>query len=357
MRAAMLIVAWMCSRAIASPEPDPSPQLPDPGGASSPPAAAPTPQPAGDAPQRALPDLSPSRLPDPPEPSQGHPVASAVALGGVYAGFSAWAYLAWYVKHKPLGYFKWGGDGWLGDTTYAGGADKLGHAWATMGLARIGTALLSSYGGYDHLASSLVSAGLAEALFFFVEVKDGFFYEFSFSDFTGDTAGMALALLLDNVPRLDEMFDYRVEYFPSRAYRDNVSGGSGFSRLNIAEDYSGETYLLAYHLGSIHALAEQPWGTWSRFVDLTLGFDTRGYKPSPPAGEPSSAHHQDVFLGVSLNAQGLFDWLLEDHPSQRARTTRKITHAVFEMFNLPFTSHEVLQHSHSPTGQVMTGGA
>lgn len=354
----MLIVAWMCSRAAASPEPDPSPQLPDPGGASLPQGAAPTPQPAGDAP--ALPEPSPSRLPDPAEPaepSQGHPVASAVALGGVYAGFSAWAYLAWYVKHKPLGYFKWGGDGWLGDTTYAGGADKLGHAWATMGLARIGTALLSSYGGYDHLGSSLVSAGLAEALFFFVEVKDGFFYEFSFSDFTGDTAGMVLALLLDNVPRLDEMFDYRVEYFPSRAYRDNVSGGSGFSRLNIAEDYSGETYLLAYHLGSIHALAEQPWGTWSRFVDLTLGFDTRGYKPSPPAGEPSSAHHQDVFLGVSLNAQGLFDWLLEDHPSQRARTTRKITHAVFEMFNLPFTSHEVLQHSHSPTGQVMTGGA
>jgi hypothetical protein len=280
-----------------------------------------------------------------------------VLLGGLYAGFSAWAYLAWYAKHKPLGYFKWGGDGWLGTTTYAGGADKFGHAWATMGLARAGTALLSGYGGHDHLRSSLVSAGLAEALFFFVEVKDGLFYEFSFSDLAGDTAGTVLAVMLDNVPRLDEMFDYRVEYFPSRAYLTNVSRGNGYNRLNIAEDYSGETYLLAYHLGSIHSLRDQPWGTWSRFVDLTLGFDTRGYKPSPPGGDPPNAHHQNIFIGVSLNAQGLFDWLLEDRPSPRARTTRKITHAVFELFNLPFTSHEVLQDSRTPVGQVDTGGA
>jgi hypothetical protein len=284
-------------------------------------------------------------------------VASVAILGGVYATFSSWAYLAWYVKHKPLGYFKWGGDGWLGDTTYAGGADKFGHAWATMGLARAGTLLLSDYGGYDRLKSSLISAGLAETLFFFVEVKDGFFYEFSFSDLAGDTTGMALALVFDNFPRIDEMFDYRVEYWPSREYRDNVSHGNGFSRLNIAEDYSGETYLLAYHLGSIHALREQSWGTLSRFVDVTLGFDSRGYKPSPPRGLPDNAHFQNTFIGLSFNAQGFFDWLLEDRSSGRSRTTRKITHGVFEMFNLPYTSHDIYQHSHSPTGQVATDGA
>jgi hypothetical protein len=289
--------------------------------------------------------------------STAHPLASALLLGGVYAGFSSWAYLAWYVKHKPLGYFKWGGDGWLGDRTYAGGADKFGHAWATMGLARAGTALLSDYGGYDHLTSSLIATGMSEALFFFVEVKDGFFYEFSFSDLTGDTTGAVLALLFDNFPRLDEMFDYRVEYFPSSEYFDNVSRGNGYSRLNIAEDYSGETYMLAYHLGSIHALREQPWGTFSRFVDLTVGFDSRGYKPSPPMGEPPRDHRQNIFIGVSLNAQGFFDWLLEDKPSRGARITRKVTHAVFEMFNLPYTSHEILQDSRTPTGAVMTGGA
>ena len=76
-----------------------------------------------------------------------HPVASVAIVGGMYLGFSSWAYAAWYAKHKPLGYFKWGGDGWLGDRTYAGGADKFGHAWATMSLARAGTLLLHDYGG------------------------------------------------------------------------------------------------------------------------------------------------------------------------------------------------------------------
>jgi len=304
------------------------------------------------------PDLAPATVAaEVDRPRETHPVAAAATLGGIYLTFSSWAYLAWYVKHKPLGYFKWGGDGWLGDTTYAGGADKFGHAWATMGLARAGTLLLSDWGGFDHRKASFLSAGLAETLFFFVEVKDGFFYEFSFSDLAGDTTGMVLALLFDNFPRLDEMFDYRVQYWPSTEYVNNVSGGNGYSRLNIAEDYSGETYLLAYHLGSIHALREQPWGTWSRFVDVTLGFESRGYKPSPPAGYPPYDHHQDVFLGVSFNAQGFFDWLLEDRPSSRARTTRKITHGLFEIFNLPFTSHYVIDHRDVPTGQVTMDGA
>lgn len=33
------------------------------------------------------------------------------------------------------------------------------------------------------------------------------------------------------------------------------------------------------------------------------------------------------------------------------------THAVFEVFNLPFTSHDLLESSHSPSGPVRMGGA
>ena len=39
-----------------------------------------------------------------------------------------------------------------------------------------------------------------------------------------DTVGMALAILLDLSPRLDEMFDFRVQYFPSARYIDNLDG-------------------------------------------------------------------------------------------------------------------------------------
>ena len=300
----------------------------------------------------ADPDLQTAKVAD--EHERAHPIASVAIVGGMYLTFSSWAYAAWYAKHKPLGYFKWGGDGWLGDRTYAGGADKFGHAWATMSLARAGTLLLSDYGGYDRQRSAIVSAALAESLFFFVEVKDGFFYEFSFSDLTGDTAGAVAALLLDSFPRLDEMFDYRVQYFPSREYLDNVSGGNGYNRLNIAEDYSGETYLLAYHLGSIAALRQ--WDPWPRFVDVALGFETRGYKPTPPAGYPPNDHRQNVFIGVSFNAQGFFDWLFTRQSTAHPRV-RKITHGLFEIFNLPYTSSYLIEDSRTPTGQVMTGGA
>src|SRR5262249_41650014 len=149
---------------------------------------------------------------------------------------------------------------------------------------------------------------LSELLFLGVEVKDGFFYEFSFSDLAGDSVGALLSLAFGLWPRLDEMFDYRVQYFPSDAYANQIENARSplGGKLNIAEDYSGQTYLLAYHLGSLPALKDRGGvATLARFVDLTLGFETRGYKPTPAAGElPPADHHQNLFVGVSFNAQG-----------------------------------------------------
>ena len=155
------------------------------------------------------------------------------------------------------------------------------------------------------------------------------------------------------------MFDLRVQYWPSSAYLEKLDGSSpcptgGCSRWNIAEDYSGQYYLLALHLGAIHALRDQSWGGWARFVDVAAGFGTRGYKPDPPSRTlPDYAHHQNLYLGVSLNAQGLFDWML----GGRSEPARKITHGLFEVFNAPFTFVPLLEHSRSPTGAVMQGGA
>ncbi len=321
-------------------------------------------EPAAPAPAAPSPwiDLSPSKILAPiaeqPEKTD-HKTAASVTLGGLYAGFIGWMYYAWYRKHKPLSEYKFGGDGWLGDETYAGGADKCGHAWATMSLARLGTYILSDYGGYDRTRSIIASTALSELLFIGVEVKDGFFFEFSFSDLAGDTTGALLALAFEFFPRLDEMFDYRVQYFPSAQYAHQVdnAGSPLGGKLNIAEDYSGQTYLLAYHLGSIHALRDMKYGFLARFVDVAVGFDTRGYKPEPASGElPPADHHQHLFIGISLNAQGLLDWAFE---GGKHETLRKASHATFEVFNLPFTSVAVpgLSLDHSPTMEPNIGGA
>lgn len=325
-----LAIAWLQGTAHAdSPAPAAGqPAHPDPDATPAAPKSA------------ALPwlDLGHPHLSDPADPGDsphvGHPIAAIGGTIGVYSAFTLWTYYAWYRKHKPLAEFKWGGDGYFGKHEYAGGSDKLGHAWATMGLARGTTEMLVQLGGYDRLASTLIGAGLADLLFLGVEVKDGFYYEFSYGDFLFDSIGAALAVVFSLSPRLDEMFDYRVQYWPSSEYRAQLDGGN----VNIAEDYSGEIYMLAFHLGSIHAWSDTTWGSWTRFVDVAAGFGTRGYKPDEPAGTcppKCYAERQNLYVGVSLNAQGVFDWLFGT--KVRSAPAKKIAHGLFEMFNAPFT--------------------
>jgi hypothetical protein len=287
--------------------------------------------------------------------------AAGLTLAGLYAGFSAWTYFAWYRKGcrpepKPCDDFLWGKDGSFGVGTYAGGADKLGHAWATLGLARLGTEMLYQWGGYGRRRSILVGTALSEALFLGVEIRDGFTYQFSYWDFAFDTFGALMAFAQSTWPRFDELIDLRVQYWPSQAYRDQLEGGN----VNIAEDYTGETYLLALHLGALPGLRDARWAAWSRFVDVAVGFETRGYKPEPPyAIDPDDPmrqdypHRQTLFLGVTLNAQGIFDRLL----GGRARRTRKVMHGLFEVFNLPYTTLHVIDGTRRPSGPVDMDGA
>jgi len=298
-----------------------------------------------------------ARRDPPPRANQGrrepHPTAAITALSAAYLVFAAWTFVAWYRKHHPLAKYKWGGDGWLESWTYAGGADKFGHAWATMALARLGTTILHDWGGFAKRNSSLVSAGLSELLFTGVEVKDGFYYEFSFSDLTGDTTGMLLALLFDNSARANELFGFRVEYAPSEMYQRKVAGTSpcpsgGCSRWNVAEDYSGQTYLAALHLAGIKTVRKHL-GVASRFVDVAVGFDSRNYKPNP---DPDIVEkpHQDVFLGLAFNAQGWCDWLLEGRDSPAAERARYVLHGLFEVFNLPYGSVRLLSTGREKSG-------
>lgn len=353
---ALLIVAWLHAISVAGPDPAPSASHDQDGAVTAKPVVL-----TGTSPWI---DESPTRVLD-----QHHSRdrwsskwTSALVLGGLYAGFAGWAYIAWYRDHpekddpQSLGDI-WdcavhpstpGCDGWFGKNGYAGGADKLGHAWATMVLARGGTATLTA-GGWDRTRAALVSAALSEGLFLAVEIKDYFYYEFSPGDFTLNTLGALAAVALDLSPRLDELVDFRVEYWPSRQYRHNLldadspcakrtPGQPSCSRWNVAEDYSGETYLLALHLGAIESLREWKYGWWSPYIDLSLGFRSRNYKPPPTLlqeemGTEDVKRTQELFLGVSFNAQGLVDKVLP-----KKSKVRKTLHGLFEVLTPPLTA-------------------
>jgi hypothetical protein len=216
-----------------------------------------------------------------------------------------------------------------------------------MVLARLGTFILSEWGGFSRRKMSILSATLSELLFTSVEVKDGVYYEFSFSDLTGDTTGMVLALLLDNFPRLAEAFSYRVDYTMSEMYARKIAGDSpcaaNCSRWNIAEDYSGQTYLAAVHLSAFDAIRSKL-GAWSRFVDVGVGFGSRNYKPNPDKDLPERPH-QDLSLRVAINAKGIGDFALENRRSAAARTAKLMIDGIFEVFNFPYGSFPLLTTS------------
>jgi hypothetical protein len=145
-------------------------------------------------------------------------------------------------------------------------------------MSRLGTELLRK-GGFGPWSSGLLSAGLCLSAFLFVEVNDGYYTEFSPGDMTANVLGAALATAMSAWPAWDAAFDLRVQWFPSLAYRRHPSP-------DVAEDYSGQTYLLAYKPRSIAAVRESHGSLWLlQFVNPVIGFETRNYRPVPQVPE------------------------------------------------------------------------
>lgn len=277
---------------------------------------------------------------------------SLVGLGAIYATVATWMYFAWYYDKPPLSHFKIGGDGGFGETTYAGGADKLGHAWANAALTRGGAELLR-WGGWRPGHAALISASLSWSLFLFVEIKDGFYYEFSPGDMLANTTGAVLGAVMTHWPKLDRLIDFRISYWPSTEYRAIVSGdfhGSDrVNSVNIAEDYSGQTYFLALHLGAVPRPAATPgWlGTALDYVDVGVGFHATKYKPDPPE-QPPYVRRQRLFLGATIDLQRVLDRALGGRRGRAARGTRAIGHGVLEFVSPPGSIVPVLSTSRSP---------
>lgn len=263
------------------------------------------------------------------------PLGRGLSVGlmlGLYVGMNTLAYLAWW-KDSPPDQFEWIHDGWFERNTYAGGADKLGHFWGNILMTRAAAGILEE-GGWHPRTSSFAGAALSIGTFHLVEMRDGYSTGYSKNDMISNVAGAAVGVLFREVPVLDQMFDVRVEYKPTPLYFKKFKK-KGF---NFTEDYTGMTFLFAYHLCSI------PWveqsGGILRFADFVLGYNARNYKPKPD--DPYTMRYQDRFVGVSLNLQRIVDelWMGERHPKwgESAGRTHRFTHFATEFLNLPYTS-------------------
>lgn len=237
---------------------------------------------------------------------------SGAALAGVTAlGVASWDW----GSNKS---FTWNPEGWFGEDTGSGGADKLGHTFTSYAMTNVLADRLVRAGRSPERAA-LSAALTTQAIMLYVEVFDGFSDDHGFSpeDVVMNLLGTGLAYGRVVNPRLRELADFRMEY--------ESSGYKGFRPLS---DYSGQKYLIALKLSGVDALRDTP----LRYLELQTGYYTRGFSKAEQADGLSRTRYG--FVGVGLNVSEL---LLGRRASQESEL-KNAGRLFFEHVQIPYTA-------------------
>lgn len=233
-------------------------------------------------------DAAPApRLDAEPQPSRPTPEQLRLRNAGLIAGgallVGAYGMSKWW-DEGFTGEFRTENEGWFGQNTKHGGADKLGHGFFAYGGTRLYAAAFEAAGNDPARAGALAfwtSLGIMTA----VEVLDGYSrqYRFSGQDAVMNLAGAGLGYLMERNPGLDRLVDFRLYY--------RRSDGADWEP---AGDYSGQTYLLVGKAAGVPALRGN---SVLRYLELAVGYGTRGYQSTVPGTE----HQRNLYYGISLN--------------------------------------------------------
>jgi hypothetical protein len=272
---------------------------------------------------------------EPPSPDDGKfpwkKVGSATIVGAIYGTAWTWVSAAWWSRLNDSTGFTILNEGSFGIDTYAGGSDKLGHYYTNYIMNR-GFAGILEWGGFPRTGSIATATGLTTLFFTAVEFKDAYHkkYGFSFGDITANVSGQATALGLMLIPALDTAVSVKIMYLPSQDFFHAISTEGP---LNTPEDYSGQTYLVCYHLVSLPFVREEKALRALRYVDFSLGYGTLGYKPVP---DPPIPVRENLSIGFNVNLQAAFDELLWPRGT-KPNTGTQVVHFVNEVYQVPYT--------------------
>ena len=200
-------------------------------------------------------------------------------------------------------------EGWFGEDTTFGGADKLGHAFTGYAGASIVSALHRDW-GLSRKESAWRGAATSMVWMTGIEIGDALSdrFGFSFEDLAADAAGCLAAYFHDTSPWFHRTIDFRWEYWPSERGRAGED--------TPTDDYDGSAFLVAVNAGAL--LSRRPTG-WD-LLDLQVGYQARGYLTE------GDEHERWIFVGLGLNLANLLRRL--DLPGAY----------LFEYYQLPFIS-------------------
>jgi hypothetical protein len=217
---------------------------------------------------------------------------NAAAIGGIALTVGAYGANSWW-KEDMSSRPSTRREGWFGQGAYAGGSDKLGHAFVT----HSGTRLLAR--GFEALGNgpshALRLAGWTSfGVMTGVEAVDSFStkWRFSYEDVMCNAAGVGLAVLLEKYPSVDALVDFRLLYRQS----DDARRAGDFDPIG---DYSGQTYLLAFKADGVPPLRDVP---LVRYLELLVGYGARGYEPIV---EGNTDRQRRIYYGVGINLSRL----------------------------------------------------
>ena len=216
--------------------------------------------------------------------------------------------------------FHFANEGWFGEDTYVGGADKASH-FLKYGIMARGLTIWYEYFGFPQPLS--VVAGLAVSSFAGLvnEIGDGTNrYGFSYEDLVMDILG-AGAVSLITLSGTDDLFGFRVGFVPGPSPPKDPNSDE------FGKNYSHEFYTADLLLtGVIRRAGAALWPL--RFLLLSCTYGTRGYPYSAPdVRQRLVGFEMGLNLGeilYALNVQQNTWWEIS-------------AHLIFDNFRFPYT--------------------
>ena len=213
------------------------------------------------------------------------PARNALVIGAGVAGVAAYGAAKWWDEGFGGG-FKTGNEGWFGSGTQYGGADKLGHAYASYASVRLLTPLFEAIGN-DPVQARLIASLATFGTFAAIEIADGFSkaYTFSHEDMLMNVAGTLAGYALLAYPAADDLLDFRLYYRKSQYS----------SSWDPFGDYDGQRYLIVAKADAIPKLRDHP---LTRYLEVSFGYGVSGFDPPPGV---TSTPQRSFYFGLGIN--------------------------------------------------------
>lgn len=202
-------------------------------------------------------------------------IAAATVIG--LWGLSEWGY----------GSAEWNNanEGWFQHDTKYGGADKLGHFWATYAFSDALTGLYKHW-GYESNTANLYGAISAWSVQAFMEIADATSETqgFSWQDMVMNSLGALTSVFLERYPAIDRVIDFRVEY----VFNQPANG--------IFDDYNNHFYSIVVKLDGFDSIEHE----FLQILEFHAGYYTRGY------GDKDRDNVRSMYAGISFNFSKFF---------------------------------------------------